>query len=192
MWGGHRKRFCGGHFPGVLARVSRLSMQYIRPRQNLLARQGSAQARQEGSPLPPSPSHRPDNNLKLDDLAAMRRQNQTLRSLCRAAFGRLLGAMYSDPALLVWLDAPDNRRLARTRTSFASSWSCLPSCRALQRGRRQGVRSRLNRLANGRRRGPSRDRPARRGSENHLGPLCGRSRYVASTRCRLMVSTIGQ
>ena len=38
----------------------------------------------------------------------MRRQNQTLRSLCRAPFGRLLGAMYRDPALLVWLDAPDN------------------------------------------------------------------------------------
>ncbi len=38
----------------------------------------------------------------------MRRQNRMLRSLCRAPFGRLLGAMHRDPALFVWLDAPDN------------------------------------------------------------------------------------
>ena len=38
----------------------------------------------------------------------MRRQNETLRSLCRAPFGRLLHTMLRDPALLVWLDAPEN------------------------------------------------------------------------------------
>jgi uncharacterized protein (DUF1800 family) len=55
--------------------------------------------------------HFATSNLKVDDLAAMRRQNETLRSHCRAPFGRLLGAMLRDPALLVWLDAPDNTRV---------------------------------------------------------------------------------
>jgi uncharacterized protein (DUF1800 family) len=48
------------------------------------------------------------SNLKVNDLALMHRQNETLRSLCRTRFGRLLGTMLHDPALLVWLDAPDN------------------------------------------------------------------------------------
>ena len=54
--------------------------------------------------------HFATSNLKVDDLALMRRQNETLRSLCRAPFGRLLHAMLRDPALLVWLDAPENTR----------------------------------------------------------------------------------
>ena len=53
-------------------------------------------------------NHFATSNLKVDDLALMRRQNETLRSLCRAPFGRLLHAMLRDPALLVWLDAPAN------------------------------------------------------------------------------------
>jgi uncharacterized protein (DUF1800 family) len=40
----------------------------------------------------------------------MRRQNELLRSLGRKPFGELLMAMVHDPALLLWLDAPDNRR----------------------------------------------------------------------------------
>ncbi len=52
--------------------------------------------------------HFATSNLKVNDLALMRRQNETLRSLCRAPFGRLLHAMLRDPALLVWLDAPEN------------------------------------------------------------------------------------
>jgi uncharacterized protein (DUF1800 family) len=54
--------------------------------------------------------HFATSNLKVDDLALMRRQNETLRSLCRAPFGRLLHAMLRDPALLVWLDAHENTR----------------------------------------------------------------------------------
>jgi uncharacterized protein (DUF1800 family) len=54
--------------------------------------------------------HFATGNLKVDDLSLMRRQNETLRSLCRAPFGRLLHAMLRDPALLVWLDAPENSK----------------------------------------------------------------------------------
>jgi uncharacterized protein (DUF1800 family) len=54
--------------------------------------------------------HFATSNLKVNDLALMQRQNETLRSLCRAPFGRLLHAMLHDPALLVWLDAPENTK----------------------------------------------------------------------------------
>ncbi|MFI5454406.1 MAG: DUF1800 family protein [Isosphaerales bacterium] len=55
-------------------------------------------------------NHFATSNLKVNDLSLMRRQNETLHSLCRAPFGRLLHAMLRDPALLVWLDAPDNTK----------------------------------------------------------------------------------
>ena len=55
-------------------------------------------------------NHFATSNLKVDDLGLMRRQNETLRSLCRAPFGQLLRAMLRDPALLIWLDAPDNTK----------------------------------------------------------------------------------
>jgi uncharacterized protein (DUF1800 family) len=54
--------------------------------------------------------HFATSNLKVDDLALMRRQNETLRSLGRGPFGRLLHAMLRDPALLIWLDAQENTR----------------------------------------------------------------------------------
>ncbi|WP_020465494.1 DUF1800 family protein, partial [Singulisphaera acidiphila] len=44
-------------------------------------------------------NHFATSNLKVDDLALMWRQNETLRSLGRAPFGRLLHAMLRDPAL---------------------------------------------------------------------------------------------
>jgi len=55
-------------------------------------------------------SHFATSNLKVNDLALMRRQNETLRLLCRAPFGQLLHAMLRDPALLIWLDAPENTK----------------------------------------------------------------------------------
>ncbi len=55
-------------------------------------------------------NHFATSNLKVDDLTRMHRQNETLRSLCRAPFGPLLRAMLRDPALLIWLDAPDNTK----------------------------------------------------------------------------------
>jgi uncharacterized protein (DUF1800 family) len=47
---------------------------------------------------------------KVQDLASMRRQNETFRKLARAPFGELLNASVREPALLVFLDAPANRR----------------------------------------------------------------------------------
>jgi uncharacterized protein (DUF1800 family) len=55
-------------------------------------------------------NHFATSNLKVDDLAAMRLQNEAFRKLARAPFGELLNAMTRDKALLVWLDAPANRK----------------------------------------------------------------------------------
>jgi uncharacterized protein (DUF1800 family) len=55
-------------------------------------------------------NHFATSNLKVDDTEAMYRQNETLRRHARAPFGRLLAAMLRDPALLIWLDAPANRK----------------------------------------------------------------------------------
>lgn len=54
--------------------------------------------------------HFATSQLKVEDLAAMRRQNETFRRLGGGNFGELLRAMLCDPALLVWLDAPSNRK----------------------------------------------------------------------------------
>src|SRR5688500_12591182 len=55
-------------------------------------------------------NHFATSQLKVADLAAMRRQNETFRKHARGRFGELLRAMLSDPALLVFLDAPANRK----------------------------------------------------------------------------------
>ena len=47
---------------------------------------------------------------KVDDLALMQRQNETFRRLARAPFGTLLEAAIREPALLLYLDAPSNRK----------------------------------------------------------------------------------
>jgi hypothetical protein len=54
--------------------------------------------------------HFATSNIKVNDLTAMRRQNDLFRRLARAPFGELLNAAVRDPALLVWLDAPANRK----------------------------------------------------------------------------------
>ncbi len=54
--------------------------------------------------------HFATGNQKVDDLAAMRRQNDLFRRHARGPFGDLLNAAVCDPALLVWLDAPANRK----------------------------------------------------------------------------------
>src|SRR5262245_56694354 len=55
-------------------------------------------------------SHFATSNLKINDLAAMRRQNELFRKYARAPFADLLNAAVRDPALLLFLDAPDNRK----------------------------------------------------------------------------------
>jgi uncharacterized protein (DUF1800 family) len=55
-------------------------------------------------------NHFATSNAKVNDLAAMRRQNEVFRAHARAPFGNLLRAVVHDQALLVWLDAPANRK----------------------------------------------------------------------------------
>jgi uncharacterized protein (DUF1800 family) len=55
-------------------------------------------------------NHFATSQLKVDDVAAMKRQNETFRRHARGPFGELLRAMLRDPAVLVWLDAPWNRK----------------------------------------------------------------------------------
>ncbi len=54
--------------------------------------------------------HFATSQVKVDDVAAMRAQNETFRRLGRGPFGALLREMLRDPALLDWLDAPSNRK----------------------------------------------------------------------------------
>jgi uncharacterized protein (DUF1800 family) len=55
-------------------------------------------------------NHFATSNAKVDDLTAMHRQNKLFRTLGRGCFGELLTAVVRDPALLLWLDAPANRK----------------------------------------------------------------------------------
>jgi uncharacterized protein (DUF1800 family) len=55
-------------------------------------------------------NHFATSNAKVDDLAAMRRQNDLFRSLGKKPFAELLTAVVRDPAMLLWLDAPANRK----------------------------------------------------------------------------------
>jgi uncharacterized protein (DUF1800 family) len=55
-------------------------------------------------------NHFATSNEKVNDLTAMRRQNDLFRRHARAPFGELLRAVVHDPALLIWLDAPANRK----------------------------------------------------------------------------------
>jgi uncharacterized protein (DUF1800 family) len=55
-------------------------------------------------------NHFATSNLKVENLAFMRRQNELFRKLGRGPFGDLLRAVVHDPAMLVWLDAPSNRK----------------------------------------------------------------------------------
>jgi uncharacterized protein (DUF1800 family) len=55
-------------------------------------------------------NHFATSNEKVNDLAAMKRQNDLFRRHGRGPFGELLKAVVQGPALLVWLDAPANRK----------------------------------------------------------------------------------
>ncbi len=54
--------------------------------------------------------HFATSQLKVDDVGAMRAQNETFRRMGRGPFRTLLREMLRDPALLDWLDAPSNRK----------------------------------------------------------------------------------
>jgi uncharacterized protein (DUF1800 family) len=55
-------------------------------------------------------NHFATSEAKVRSVGAMRRQNDTFRFHARAPFGELLNAALRDPALLVYLDAPANRK----------------------------------------------------------------------------------
>jgi len=55
-------------------------------------------------------NHFATSNEKVNDVPAMKRQNEIFRQLGRGPFGELLKAVVHDPALLIWLDAPANRK----------------------------------------------------------------------------------
>ncbi len=55
-------------------------------------------------------NHFSTSNLKVENLAAMRTQNELFRALSRKPYGELLNAVVRDPATLLWLDAPANRK----------------------------------------------------------------------------------
>ncbi len=55
-------------------------------------------------------NHFATSNLKVENLEQMHRQNELFRKLGRGTFGKLLSAVVQDPAMLVWLDAPSNRK----------------------------------------------------------------------------------
>src|SRR5947207_150520 len=55
-------------------------------------------------------NHLATSNDKVNNPMAMRRQNDIFRSHGRGPFGTLLQAVVHDPALLIWLDAPANRK----------------------------------------------------------------------------------
>lgn len=54
--------------------------------------------------------HFATSNAKVQDLGAMRRQNELLRRHARGPFPALLNAAVRDPALMNYLDAPANRK----------------------------------------------------------------------------------
>lgn len=55
-------------------------------------------------------NHFATSHDKVDDTAVMHRQNEVFRQHGRGPFGDLLKAVVHDPALLIWLDAPANRK----------------------------------------------------------------------------------
>ena len=55
-------------------------------------------------------NHFATSNVKVKHLAAMKRQNESFRRVARAPFDKILETAVRDPALLIWLDAPANRK----------------------------------------------------------------------------------
>src|SRR5579864_302555 len=55
-------------------------------------------------------NHFATSATKVSDAQLMRRQNDIFRELAWASFGELLNRVIRDPALLLWLDAPTNRK----------------------------------------------------------------------------------
>ena len=111
---------------------------------------------------------------KVKEPELMFRQNQMFRARGAGNFEALAQAVAKDPAMLVWLDANANRK-GKPNENFARELFelFLLGDRQLHRGRRQGGRPGLHRLAVDRAR-PARSRctagPARRRPQDRLRP----------------------
>ncbi len=66
-------------------------------------------------------NHFATGNQKVNDLAAMRRQNDLFRRYARAPFGELLDAAMRDPALLYLARRPGQSQRAPERESRPAS-----------------------------------------------------------------------
>jgi uncharacterized protein (DUF1800 family) len=55
-------------------------------------------------------NHFASSNAKIRDVGVMRAQNEVFRKHSRSPFGELLNAVMRDPAVLIFLDAPVNRK----------------------------------------------------------------------------------
>lgn len=55
-------------------------------------------------------NHFATSNEKVGDLKVMKKQNELFRVYGRGPFGELLKAVVYDPAILIWLDAPANKK----------------------------------------------------------------------------------
>ena len=121
--------------------------------------------------------HFATSQLKVDDVAAMRRQNETFRRHARGPFGDLLRAMLRDPALLDLARRPvEPQGEAQREPGPRADGAVHARRRPLHRGRREGSRPGPDRLHGragavpGPRRSPRRrreddprqDRPVRR------------------------------
>jgi hypothetical protein len=56
----------------------------------------------------------------------MQEQNNTLRRHALGKFGTLLHALAKDPAMLLYLNNQENKKITRMKISPVKSWSSLP------------------------------------------------------------------
>ena len=89
-------------------------------------------------------SHFATSNLKVNEPAALKRQNESFRRLARAPFGQMLETLLRDPALLIYLDAPANRKGHPNENLARASRALHPGDWSLLRIRRQGDRPRAH------------------------------------------------
>ncbi len=121
-------------------------------------------------------NHFATSNLKVENLAFMRRQNELFRQLGRGPFGELLTAVVHDAAMLIWLDAPSNRKGHPNENLARADGAVQPGDRTFHRARRQGGRPRphgLEHQSRRLRRGRRSPRRRRKGDPGKHGTLGG-------------------
>ncbi len=91
--------------------------------------------------------HFATSNRKVESVALMDRQNETLRTHALGGFAALLEAMIADPAMLVWLDGGTSKKeQAQRELRPRVPRAVHPGRRPLHRARHPRGRPRLHRL----------------------------------------------